>query len=175
MIADNPHCDESCDNNDCAACYLAAVLDDADHGGQRRFPAVEVSSGMHEVDDHSEHSDHTHRSGDGQCAEATSIIGCSPRHRERRHDHESVQHEDDELAEIHSTEPERIARAFRVVGYPTPPGCAAVYYPEANVLTQIGDRSTAAGTPSFKSIPVTLRAIPLEPPRPPLNGTCLAL
>jgi len=74
-----------------------------------------------------------------------------------------------------STEPERIARAFRVVGYPTPPGCAAVYYPEANVLTQIGDRSTAAGTPSFKSIPVTLRAIPLEPPRPPLNGTCLAL
>ncbi len=57
-----------------------------------------------------------------------------------------------------SAECERVARAFRVVCYPTPPGCAAVYYPEANVLTHIDNRSTAAGTPSYKSIPVTLRA-----------------
>ena len=57
-----------------------------------------------------------------------------------------------------SPERERIARAFRVVSYPTPPGCAAVYYPEANVLTRIGDRSATAGTPAYKSIPVTLRA-----------------
>ena len=70
-----------------------------------------------------------------------------------------------ELVDIVAGDDERgrVARAFRLVPYPTPPGCAAVYYPEANILTEVGDRSIAAGTPSYKSIPVTLRSTPPEP------------
>ena len=33
-----------------------------------------------------------------------------------------------------------------------------MYYPEANVLIALDDRSEESGTPSYKSIPVTLRA-----------------
>ena len=53
---------------------------------------------------------------------------------------------------------ERVAPSLRVVAYPTPRGCAAMYYPEANVLIALDDRSEESGTPSYKSIPVTLRA-----------------
>ena len=52
---------------------------------------------------------------------------------------------------------ERVARGFRLLAYPTPIGCAAAYYPEANVLIGTGDRSTESGTPSYKSILVNLR------------------
>jgi formate dehydrogenase major subunit len=51
---------------------------------------------------------------------------------------------------------ERIASGFRLVAYETPLGCVAAYYPEANVLVGLDDRSSESGTPSFKSIPVTL-------------------
>lgn len=51
----------------------------------------------------------------------------------------------------------RVARSFRLVSYPTPPGCAAAYFPEANILSSIDDRSMSAGTPSYKSIPIILR------------------
>jgi molybdopterin-dependent oxidoreductase alpha subunit len=54
---------------------------------------------------------------------------------------------------------ERIASGFRLVSYDTPPGCIAAYYPEANVLVALDDRSSESGTPSFKSILVTLHAI----------------
>ena len=54
-------------------------------------------------------------------------------------------------------EAERVARGFRLLAYPTPIGCAAAYYPEANVLIGTGDRSTEYGTPSYKSILVDLR------------------
>jgi formate dehydrogenase major subunit len=53
---------------------------------------------------------------------------------------------------------ERIASGFRVVAYDTPPGCIAAYYPEANVLVGLDDRSSKSGTPSYKSILVTLHA-----------------
>jgi molybdopterin-dependent oxidoreductase alpha subunit len=52
---------------------------------------------------------------------------------------------------------ERTASRFRLVPYETPPGCIAAYYPEANVLVGLDDRSSESGTPSYKSIPVTLR------------------
>ena len=53
---------------------------------------------------------------------------------------------------------ERTARGFRLVPYATPPGCIAAYYPEANILIGLDDRSSESGTPSFKSISVTLKA-----------------
>jgi anaerobic selenocysteine-containing dehydrogenase len=51
---------------------------------------------------------------------------------------------------------ERTAPGFRLVPYDTPPGCVAAYYPEANVLIGLDDRSSESGTPSYKSISVTL-------------------
>ncbi len=50
---------------------------------------------------------------------------------------------------------ERVAPRFRVIEYPTPAGSCAAYYPETNVLVPLAS-TNAAGTPTFKSIPVTL-------------------
>ena len=50
---------------------------------------------------------------------------------------------------------ERVAPRFRVVAYPTPVGTCAAYYPETNILVPLAS-TNAAGTPTFKSIPVTL-------------------
>ncbi len=61
---------------------------------------------------------------------------------------------------------ERIASGFRLVPYDTPPGCIAAYYPEANVLVGLDDRSSESGTPSYKSIFVTLHAS-RQPSSPP--------
>ncbi|HET7274914.1 MAG TPA: FdhF/YdeP family oxidoreductase [Longimicrobiaceae bacterium] len=51
----------------------------------------------------------------------------------------------------------RVARAFRVVAYDVPQGCAATYFPEANVLVPIGSTARGSNTPSSKMVPVTLR------------------
>ncbi len=50
-------------------------------------------------------------------------------------------------------------RGVRASAYRIAPGCAAMYYPEANVLTS---RATdgKSGTPSFKNIPVRVEAAP---------------
>jgi molybdopterin-dependent oxidoreductase alpha subunit len=50
----------------------------------------------------------------------------------------------------------RAVRSFRIVSYPTPSGCAAAYFPEANALVDHDDRSPEAGTPAFKAIPIRL-------------------
>ena len=50
---------------------------------------------------------------------------------------------------------ERVAPRFRVIDYPTPPGTCAAYYPETNVLVPLASTNDA-GTPTFKSIPITL-------------------
>jgi molybdopterin-dependent oxidoreductase alpha subunit len=41
-----------------------------------------------------------------------------------------------------------------VVAYEIPRGCAAAYYPEANVLVPLAHYDPKSGTPSYKSIPV---------------------
>ena len=51
---------------------------------------------------------------------------------------------------------ERIAPRFRAVAYDVPRGCAAAYFPEANVLVPIGSRAKGSNTPSSKMIPVTV-------------------
>jgi molybdopterin-dependent oxidoreductase alpha subunit len=51
---------------------------------------------------------------------------------------------------------ERRATAFRVIGYPTARGCAAAYFPEANVLVPLDSTATTSNTPTSKSIVVRL-------------------
>ena len=51
---------------------------------------------------------------------------------------------------------ERRAPAFRLVGYPTPPGTCAAYFPEANVLVPLGSTADGSRTPTSKAVVVRL-------------------
>jgi molybdopterin-dependent oxidoreductase alpha subunit len=48
----------------------------------------------------------------------------------------------------------RVARRFRVVPYDIPAGCAAAYFPEANVLVPVDRVAARSNTPTSKSIPI---------------------
>jgi molybdopterin-dependent oxidoreductase alpha subunit len=52
--------------------------------------------------------------------------------------------------------PERRARGYRIIAYPTPVGCAAAYYPETNVLISLDHHGPDAQTPAAKAVPVRL-------------------
>ena len=52
---------------------------------------------------------------------------------------------------------ERHARRFRVVPYDVPRGCAAAYFPEANVLVPHDHVAAGSNTPASKSVVVTVR------------------
>ncbi len=54
------------------------------------------------------------------------------------------------------TDGERRAKAFRAVAYPTPRGCTAAYFPEANVLVPLDSTAEMSNTPTSKSIIVRL-------------------
>jgi molybdopterin-dependent oxidoreductase alpha subunit len=51
---------------------------------------------------------------------------------------------------------ERRAKSFRAVEYPTPRGCAAAYFPEANVLVPLESTAEVSNTPTSKSIVIRL-------------------
>jgi molybdopterin-dependent oxidoreductase alpha subunit len=51
---------------------------------------------------------------------------------------------------------ERRAPAFRVIEYPTPAGCAAAYFPEANVLVPLDSTADISNTPTSKSVVIRL-------------------
>ncbi|QEV99266.1 FdhF/YdeP family oxidoreductase [Microbacterium caowuchunii] len=53
---------------------------------------------------------------------------------------------------------ERRAREFRIVGYSTPQGNAAAYYPETNVLVPLESVADVSNTPTSKSVIVRLEA-----------------
>ncbi|MGN6428536.1 MAG: FdhF/YdeP family oxidoreductase [Leifsonia sp.] len=57
-------------------------------------------------------------------------------------------------------EPDRMLRNYRVVSYPTARGCAAAYYPEANVLVPLRSAATGSNTPVSKA--VIVRLLPAE-------------
>jgi molybdopterin-dependent oxidoreductase alpha subunit len=59
---------------------------------------------------------------------------------------------------------ERRAPAFRTVAYPTPPGSAAAYYPETNVLVPLDSVAEVSNTPTSKGIIVRLE--PADPGSP---------
>ncbi|MEO6886439.1 MAG: FdhF/YdeP family oxidoreductase [Jatrophihabitantaceae bacterium] len=51
---------------------------------------------------------------------------------------------------------ERRATAFRAVEYATPRGCAAAYFPEANVLVPLDSTAETSNTPTSKSVVIRL-------------------
>ena len=65
---------------------------------------------------------------------------------------------DGDLVDVISvwTDGERFARRFRAVAYPTPRGCAAAYFPEANVLVPLDSTAVGSNTPASKSVIVRL-------------------
>jgi molybdopterin-dependent oxidoreductase alpha subunit len=50
----------------------------------------------------------------------------------------------------------RMAPRFRTVEYDVPRGCAAAYFPEANVLVPIGSTARESNQPASKMVPVTV-------------------
>ena len=57
---------------------------------------------------------------------------------------------------------ERRAVAFRAVAYPTPRGCAATYFPEANVLVPLDSTAIGSNTPTSKSIIIRLEPTSIQ-------------
>ncbi|SOD89753.1 FdhF/YdeP family oxidoreductase [Streptomyces sp. Ag109_G2-15] len=51
---------------------------------------------------------------------------------------------------------ERRADGFRVIAYPTPPGSAAAYYPETNVLVPLDSVADISNTPTSKGVVIRL-------------------
>lgn len=56
-------------------------------------------------------------------------------------------------------EPDRVLRGQRVVAYPTARGCAAAYFPEANVLVPLGSTALGSNTPVSKAVIVRLERV----------------
>ena len=52
---------------------------------------------------------------------------------------------------------ERVARRFLVVPYQIPRGCAATYFPEANVLVPVQHVADKSNTPASKSVVISIR------------------
>jgi anaerobic selenocysteine-containing dehydrogenase len=52
---------------------------------------------------------------------------------------------------------ERVAREFRIVPYNIPRGCAATYFPEANVLVPVRHFADKSHTPASKSVVISIR------------------
>ncbi|WP_042394331.1 FdhF/YdeP family oxidoreductase [Streptacidiphilus carbonis] len=65
---------------------------------------------------------------------------------------------DGDLVDLVSDYPdgERRAPSFRATRYPTPRGCAATYFPEANVLVPLDSTAETSNTPNTKSVIVRL-------------------
>ncbi|MFR0355546.1 FdhF/YdeP family oxidoreductase [Streptomyces sediminimaris] len=61
-----------------------------------------------------------------------------------------------DLVSVWSDGSERRAEGFRLVGYPTPPGSAAAYYPETNVLVPLDSVADISNTPTSKAVIVRL-------------------
>jgi anaerobic selenocysteine-containing dehydrogenase len=103
----------------------------------------------------------------------TTIYGLDDRYRGIKGERRVVFVHPDDLAEFGivdgamvdlvsiSPDGERRAPGFRTVGYPTPRGCAAAYFPEANALVPLDSVATESGTPTSKSIVVRLVAPPV--------------
>ncbi len=53
----------------------------------------------------------------------------------------------------------RLARSFRVVPYNIPKGCAATYFPEANVLVPVNSFAEKSRTPTSKSVVISITPV----------------
>jgi formate dehydrogenase major subunit len=66
---------------------------------------------------------------------------------------------DGQLVDVFSEwtgQPDRVLRGFRVVAYPSARGCAAAYFPEANVLVPLDSAAEESNTPVSKAVVVRL-------------------
>ncbi|GAA0998782.1 FdhF/YdeP family oxidoreductase [Subtercola frigoramans] len=54
---------------------------------------------------------------------------------------------------------DRVLRNYRVVSYPTAKGCAAAYFPEANVLIPLASAADRSNTPVSKAVVVRLEPV----------------
>lgn len=61
-------------------------------------------------------------------------------------------------------QPDRVLRGFRTVAFPTARGCAAAYFPEANVLVPLDSTALESNTPVSKAV-----VIRLEPSSTPVG------
>lgn len=69
--------------------------------------------------------------------------------------------EDGQQVDIFSewkNEPDRVLRGFRAVAFPTARGCAAAYFPEANVLVPLDSTAIGSNTPVSKAVVIRLEA-----------------
>lgn len=53
-------------------------------------------------------------------------------------------------------EERRVAKSFTAIPYEMPRGCAAAYFPEANVLVPVGSQAEGSGTPTSKSVEIEI-------------------
>lgn len=97
----------------------------------------------------------------------TTIYGLDDRYRGVRGERRVVFVNPDDLAELGITSAEvdlvsewngeeRRAERFRVIAYPTARGCAATYFPEANVLVPLDSTAHGSNTPTSKQVIVRL-------------------
>ncbi|HYH77036.1 MAG TPA: FdhF/YdeP family oxidoreductase [Arthrobacter sp.] len=99
----------------------------------------------------------------------TTIYGHNDRYRGIRKGREVVFVSPEDLAELGLTDgqhvdihgvyrdnAERVLRNYRLVSYPTARGCAAAYYPEANVLVPLESVAEGSQTPASKAVIVRL-------------------
>jgi len=66
---------------------------------------------------------------------------------------------DEQLVDVHGVYADgvdRVLHGFRAVAYPTARGCAAAYYPEANVLVPLDQVAEGSNTPVSKAVIVRL-------------------
>ncbi len=68
------------------------------------------------------------------------------------------QQEEKVEASDNGMEPKRKVTNFKIVGFQIPTGCVAAYYPETNPLVPLNSVAVGCGTPTYKSIPITLSA-----------------
>jgi anaerobic selenocysteine-containing dehydrogenase len=61
-----------------------------------------------------------------------------------------------DLAGVETDRP-RLARLFHATPYNIPCGCAAAYFPEANLIVPIGHTEAESCTPASKRVPVIIR------------------
>jgi formate dehydrogenase major subunit len=71
---------------------------------------------------------------------------------------------DGQQVDVHSEwpgEPDRVLHGLRTVAFPTARGCAAAYFPEANVLVPLDSVALESNTPASKA--VVIRLTPAQP------------
>jgi anaerobic selenocysteine-containing dehydrogenase len=105
----------------------------------------------------------------------TTIYSLNDRYRGIRNGRDVVFVNPDDLAELGlgdgdrvdifsewRDEPDRVLRNQRVVAFPTARGCAAAYFPEANVLVPLSSAAEGSNTPVSKAVIVRLQRVGVQ-------------